>query len=154
MFLQKANPPGVRTHDHLHACQPHYPLRHAHTEHATVCGTYTQRVHSQFSNALLRGWTRESVKTADAIVFGVRNCSTRDSRRRCHSITFLRKPRKTPFSGHFSKNFQPPLAPEICIFLQKVAGQTLLSNGQATISVMSIFEISKFEPEDCIILIV
>ncbi len=90
----------------------------AHNERATLCGTYTRRVHSRLSNALLRGWTRESVKTADAIVFGVQNCLGRDSRSCCHSITFLRMARKTPFSGHFSKNFRPPFSSEICIFSQ------------------------------------
>ena len=70
------------------------------------------------SNPFLRGWTLRSGKTADAIVFGVKYCSRRDRSPPCHSTIFSRKPRKTRFSGHFLKIFQPPITPEICVFSQ------------------------------------
>ena len=94
------------------------------TTHATCarsvgCSIYPSHVHSQLSNPLLGGWHCRFGKTADAIVFGLKNCLRYDRSQPCNSWIFSRKPQKTPFSGHFWYSFRPPFTSEISTFFEK-----------------------------------
>ena len=79
---QRASPPGALnsdTHRGSNLRPParqvkRLPLHHARNGSAPRYAVFKQRVHSQLSNAFLRGWTVGSGKTDDAIVFALKNC--------------------------------------------------------------------------------
>ena len=82
-----------------------------------VCIIYTHHVKTpELWHPFLRGCTAFSRKTADAIVFALKNCSRNDRRQNCHGRIFWRKLRKAAFSGHFCQNFRPPVRPSISTF--------------------------------------
>jgi hypothetical protein len=111
--VEGLEPRPYRSRDHhpSHWATP-TPCAHSH-----VCGFYPSRVHSQLSIPLLGGWHCRFGKTVDAIVFALKNCSRYNRSQPCNSRKFLRKTRKTPFSGHFWHNCRPLITPKISTFL-------------------------------------
>ena len=116
VLWQKKSRSRVRTHDNPLARRTHLPLHHARAGSVPRNAVFKQRVHSQLSNAFLRGCAAKYGKTDDAIVFRLKNCSRYDKSYQCHSWTCRIKFQKTTFSGHFFNNFRLLFTPEISIF--------------------------------------